>query len=150
MADPADIIRGATPEDRDAVIALWQSCDLTRPWNDAAADFQLAMEGETSAVLILDRAGQIVATIMVGFDGHRGWVYYLAVDPGHRRAGHGRRMMEEAEQWLQKRNAPKIQLMVREDNQLAIGFYQALGYEIQPVVTIGRRLESEQGEPPIC
>ncbi|MEM8917624.1 MAG: GNAT family acetyltransferase [Pseudomonadota bacterium] len=142
MTEPANTIRGANSEDRDAVIALWQSCGLTRPWNDPAADFQLAMAGETSTILILESEGRIVATIMVGFDGHRGWVYYLAVDPEHRRAGYGRLMMEAAENWLQGCHAPKIQLMVREDNEQAIGFYKALGYETQPVVTIGRRLDT--------
>ncbi|SIN59569.1 Ribosomal protein S18 acetylase RimI [Parasphingorhabdus marina DSM 22363] len=142
MTGRAESVRSATPDDREAVIALWQACDLTRPWNDAAADFQLAIEGETSVILILQRDRQIVATIMTGFDGHRGWVYYLAVDPGHRRAGYGRKMMGAAEQWLRDRKALKIQLMVREDNAQAIGFYQAIGYETQPVVTIGRRLDS--------
>lgn len=147
MTDLAGSVRCAKPEDRDDVIALWEACDLTRPWNDAVADFQLATDGETSAILVLEpdgeSNGQLVAAIMTGFDGHRGWVYYLAVAPDHRRAGHGRRMMAAAEQWLRQRNAPKIQLMVREDNQQAIGFYEAMEYETQPVVTIGRRLDSK-------
>ena len=79
---------------------------------------------------------------MVGYDGHRGWVYYLAVDLAHRRAGLGRRMMAAAEAWLRERGAPKIQLMVREDNEAAIGFYEAIGLERQPVVTLGRRLDN--------
>ena len=142
MTGRAESLHSATQDDREAVIALWQACDLTRPWNDAAADFRSAIEGETSVILILERGRQMVATIMTGFDGHRGWVYYLAVDPEHRHAGYGRKMMAAAEQWLRDRRAPKIQLMVREDNAQAIGFYQAIGYEIQPVVTIGRRLDS--------
>ncbi|MEO0439683.1 MAG: GNAT family acetyltransferase [Pseudomonadota bacterium] len=142
MPELADNVRAATPEDRDAVIALWQSCDLTRPWNDPVADFRMALEGETSDILVLESDGRLVATIMVGFDGHRGWAYYLAVDPEQRRAGYGRAMMEAAEQWLQDRHAPKIQLMVREDNAQAIGFYEAIGYDVQPVVTIGRRLDT--------
>ena len=80
---------------------------------------------------------------MVGDDGHRGWVYYLGVAPDHRGKGLGRTLMAAAEEWLRERNAPKIQLMVREDNDRAIGFYKALGYEVQPVVTIGKRLDPE-------
>lgn len=132
--------RLATPEDREPVVALWQACGLTRPWNDASADFDRAVGGVSSDILLLEEAGRLAATVMVGDDGHRGWVYYLAVAPDCRKQGLGRTMMAAAEQWLRERNAPKIQLMVRDDNEDAIGFYKALGYEVQPVVTIGRRL----------
>lgn len=78
---------------------------------------------------------------MVGFDGHRGWVYYLAVSPSRQRAGLGRALMVAAEEWLSRRNAPKAQLMARDDNAAAHGFYAALGYTVQPVVTFGKRLD---------
>lgn len=128
--------------DAGAVIALWQACGLTRPWNDPARDFQSAVEGATSAVLLLREGGAIAASVMVGFDGHRGWVYYLAVAPDRRRQGLGGRMMAAAEAWLRDRGAPKIQLMVREDNGAALGFYRALGLERQGVVTLGRFLDA--------
>lgn len=134
------VTRCAVMGDCDVVIALWEACGLTRPWNDAAADFRRALEGTTSDILCLEQDGMLMATVMVGYDGHRGWVYYLAVSPDCRDKGLGRRMMEAAENWLRDRDAPKIQLMVRDDNEQAIGFYKAVGYEIQPVVTIGRRL----------
>lgn len=122
------------------VIQLWHDCGLTRPWNDPVRDFDSALASPASAILILkDRA--LAASVMVGFDGHRGWVYYLAVSPDRRREGFGRRLMGEAEQWLKARGAPKIQLMVREDNEAAIGFYEALGLERQKVVTLGRFLD---------
>ncbi|NRD88997.1 GNAT family acetyltransferase [Sphingopyxis sp. BSNA05] len=133
--------RLATPEDCDAVVALWQACGLTRPWNDARADFERAVGGVSSDILLLEKAGRLAATVMVGDDGHRGWVYYLAVKPDCRKQGLGRTMMAAAEHWLRERDAPKIQLMVRDDNEAAIGFYKALGYDVQPVVTIGRRLD---------
>ncbi|MEO9470402.1 GNAT family acetyltransferase [Parasphingorhabdus sp.] len=133
-------ISTASESDVDNVIALWKACDLTRPWNDPKADYQLALATETSDILLARREGALIASIMVGFDGHRGWVYYLAVAPKHRRDGLGRIMMGAAEDWLKHRNAPKVQLMVREDNAQAIGFYKALGYETQPVVTIGKRI----------
>lgn len=132
--------RRANPDDCDAVIALWEACELTRPWNDAAADFERAVNGPTSDIILLEDEGHLIATVMVGDDGHRGWVYYLGVLPTRRDKGLGRALMEAAEKWLRKRNAPKIQLMVRDDNEQAIGFYKALGYEVQPVVTIGQKL----------
>ncbi len=123
------------------MIALWEACGLTRPWNDAATDFARAVAGAGSDIFVLEQEGQLAATVMVGDDGHRGWVYYLGVAPDHRGHGLGRVLMEAAEAWLQDRGAPKIQLMVRDNNEPAIGFYKALGYEVQPVVTIGKRLD---------
>ncbi len=123
------------------VVALWEACGLTRPWNEASADFERAVNGVSSDILLLAEEGRLAATVMVGDDGHRGWVYYLAVAPDFQKQGLGRKMMEAAEQWLRERHAPKIQLMVRDDNEAALGFYKALGYDVQPVVTLGRRLD---------
>ena len=131
----------AMASDAAVVVALWETCGLTRPWNDAAADFVRAVAGDASAVLLVHANGNVVASVMVGDDGHRGWVYYLAVAPAWRRAGLGRRMMAAAEQWLRGRGVAKIQLMVREGNDAALAFYLALGLERQPVVTLGRFLE---------
>jgi ribosomal protein S18 acetylase RimI-like enzyme len=134
------MIAEARAGDEAAVIALWETCGLTRPWNDPACDFRLAVEGATSAVLLLGDETGLAASAMVGFDGHRGWVYYLAVAPGRRREGLGARMMAAAEAWLRARGVPKLQLMVREDNEAALAFYEALGLERQKVVTLGRFL----------
>ena len=134
-------IAAAGPADAEAVVALWRACGLTRPWNDPARDFKSAIEGPASAILLLRDGDAIAAGVMAGFDGHRGWVYYLAVAPDRRRQGLGRAMMEAAEAWLRERGAPKIQLMVREDNAAALGFYESLGLERQKVVTLGRFLD---------
>lgn len=130
----------------DELAALWTACGLTRPWNDPVSDARKAIEGACSVVLGLREGGggALIASAMVGFDGHRGWVYYLAVAPDHQGTGLGRLMMAAAEQWLRGQGAPKIQLMVREDNVAAIGFYEALGLARQPVVTLGRFLEAEE------
>jgi ribosomal protein S18 acetylase RimI-like enzyme len=130
----------AEARDADAVIALWEACGLTRPWNDPARDFALALGSEASTVLVVREGDTLAGSVMTGFDGHRGWVYYLAVSPDHRRKGLGRTLMAAAEAWLRARGAPKIQLMVREENE-AIGFYEALGLERQKVVTLGRFLD---------
>ena len=122
------------------MIALWHACGLTRPWNDPAADFALAL-GDAAAIVLVVRAGAAIdGSVMAGFDGHRGWIYYLAVAPHARRTGLGRRLMAAAEAWLAGRSAPKLQLMVRGDNAAAIGFYEALGLARQDVVVLGRFL----------
>lgn len=141
------MIAPATEADQDAVIALWQACGLTRPWNDPAADFARSLTGTDSAVLVMrDDGGDgavLLGSVMLGYDGHRGWVYYLAVAPDRQRGGIGRALMAAAEAWLRDRGAPKIQLMVREDNAGALGFYEALGLERQKVVTLGRFIGKE-------
>ncbi|RSV41151.1 GNAT family acetyltransferase [Sphingomonas sp. ABOLE] len=133
-------IREASVGDRDDVIALWQAAGLTRPWNDPAADFDRAVQGSTSAILLLLGGDTLLGTAMVGEDGHRGWAYYLAVAESARGQGHGRALMAAAEAWLRARGCPKLQLMVRDGNDAAIGFYRAVGLEVQPVVTLGRFL----------
>lgn len=133
----------ADSANRDAVIALWQACGLTRPWNDPAADFDAALGSAASDILLLRDGDALLATVMTGFDGHRGWVYYLAIDPGHRRKGLGTRMMAAAEARLREHGAPKIQLMVRSENADVIAFYEALGLERQDVATLGRRLDTD-------
>lgn len=132
-----------TPEDGPAAVALWTEAGLTRPWNDAAADFQRAVGGPASAVLGACIDGDLIGTAMVGHDGHRGWVYYLAVADAARGGGTGRRLMAAAEAWLVARGVPKIQFMVRTDNAPVIAFYDHLGYEHQDVVVLGRRLDHE-------
>ena len=134
------MIRPASPADEARTIALWHVAGLTRPWNDPAADFRLALANRTSTVLLALEGADLAGSVMVGFDGHRGWVYYLAVDPAWRGQGSGRALMAAAEDWLAARDCPKIQLMVRGDNKAAKGFYAAIGYEVQDVVTLGKRL----------
>ena len=130
-----------TDPDREAVVELWRRCGLTRPWNDPREDLARALAAADATVLVGDSEGGVVASVMVGFDGHRGWIYYLAVDPALQRQGLGRAMMRAAEQWLRDRGAPKLQLMVREDNTQALDFYARLGLERQVVVVLGKRLD---------
>lgn len=127
--------------DRDAAIHLWQRAGLTRPWNPPETDYDRAVDGPASAVLGIFCRNRIIATAMVGHDGHRGWVYYLAVDPSERRSGIGRRMMDAAEDWVRRAGIDKIQLMVRTDNTAAADFYDAIGYEQSDVVVLARWLE---------
>ena len=121
-------IRDYVQKDFAAVAALWERCGLTRPWNDPADDIALCRDSGHGAVLVGTAEQAIVATVMVGHDGHRGWVYYLAVDPARGRKGLGRRMMAAAEQWLVARGLPKLHLMVRAENEAVAAFYRKLGY----------------------
>lgn len=131
----------ATAGDEAALIALWDACDLTRAWNPPARDIAFALAGPTSAILIARGDAGLAGSVMVGHDGHRGWVYYLAVAPDARRAGLGRALMAAAETWLRERGVPKIQLMVRTGNEQAHAFYRALGFDDQPVAVFGRFLD---------
>ena len=135
-------VRAATAADREATVALWDAAGLTRPWNDPRADFDLALATPTSTVLLAEDDDALNGSVMVGFDGHRGWVYYLATAPDRRGQGIGRALMTAAEDWLKALGSPKIQLMVRGDNAVARGFYDALGYELQDVVTLGKRFQA--------
>jgi len=131
------------PRDVAAAVRLWQECGLTRPWNDPQADAVRALEGTASTVLAARVDGQLVGTVMVGVDGHRGWVYYLAVSPERRGEGWGRRLMVAAEDWMREQGAPKVQLMVRASNTAVLGFYAALGYTDQQAIVLGRFLDPE-------
>lgn len=136
-------VREYKTKDQAEVIALWDANGLTRPWNDPATDITLTVQGRESTLLVGLKNGAIMSSVMVGFDGHRGWVYYHCVDAAYRGRGHGRELMIEAEAWLRDRKAPKIQLMVRSDNRDAEKFYSALGYEMQSVTVLGKRLDEE-------
>jgi ribosomal protein S18 acetylase RimI-like enzyme len=129
------------------IVALWQACGLTRPWNDPAADIAQARRGSNATVLIGRDDSAIVATVLVGHDGHRGWVYYLAVDPNHRHKGYGRVMMDAAENWLRETGIEKLQLMVRPDNKSVKNFYQSLGYSEQERVIYAKWLDGREPTP---
>jgi len=133
-------VRACAAEDCDAVVALWAACGLVVPWNDPAADFALALSKSSSTVLGAFEAGRLVATAMVGQDGHRGWIYYVAVDPALQGKGLGRRMVAEAEDWLAAAGMPKVQLLVRETNQRVLAFYERLGYARSPVTMMQKWL----------
>ena len=149
MAEPAPALSIAPIEDGDiaAVVALWQRCGLTRPWNDPAADIALARSGPNAAVLVGRDGSGIVASVLVGHDGHRGWVYYVAVDPDCRHNGYGRVIMDAAEDWLRASGIEKLQLMVRPDNSQVQAFYQSLGYLEQQRIVYAKWLDGREPTP---
>ena len=136
-----------TDADVAAVIELWQRCGLTRPWNDPAADIALARRGSNATILIGRADGAIVASALVGHDGHRGWVYYVAVDPDQQKKDFGRAIMAAAEDWLRAQGQTKIMLMVRPDNRAVRAFYDKLGYETQERVVYAKWLDGRPMTP---
>ena len=130
-----------------AVIALWQACGLTRPWNDPAADIAFARKGPNSTILIGRDGDDIVATAMVGHEGHRGWVYYVAVDPHRQGNGYGRAIMNAAEDWLRATGIEKLQLLVRPGNTQVKAFYESLGYGEQPRIMFAKWLDGRALTP---
>ena len=123
-----------------AAVALWHEAGLTRPWNDPDDDLRRAVGGPASTVLAAWSDEALLGTVMVGHDGHRAWVYYLAVAAGSRGQGIGRRLMALSEDWTRNHGVPKLQLMVRSANEDVTAFYEALGYERSDVVVLGRVL----------
>jgi ribosomal protein S18 acetylase RimI-like enzyme len=137
-----DVMIGTLAEGEIAqVAALWHACGLTRPWNDAAADAAMALNGPSSTILAARRGAVLTGSVMVGHDGHRGWIYYMSVRPADQGRGVGRLLMRAAEDWLRARGVPKLNLMVRGDNLRARGFYEALGYAENDVVVLARFID---------
>ncbi|MBU0982628.1 MAG: GNAT family acetyltransferase [candidate division Zixibacteria bacterium] len=140
MTNPGFRIRPYQPSDEQSVIALWQACNLVVPWNDPASDIRRKMQVNPELFLVGENDSGLVATVMGGYEGHRGWANYLAVAPSHRRSGYGRIMMEAVEQRLKAMGCPKINLQVRESNAEVIRFYEDIGYKNDRVVSFGKRL----------
>lgn len=133
-------IRAAADADQADIIALWHACGLVVSHNDPAADFRFALAGPGSAVLVAEREGGIIGSVMVGHDGHRGWLYYLAAAPERQGQGIGRALVAAAEAWLRSRGVPKVQLMIRPTNTAVARFYDRLGYAEEPRVIMAKRL----------
>lgn len=142
---PGDIeYRIFRPADETGVIELWQQCGLIRPWNDPRADIARKLADSPELFFVAARDGRPVATCMAGYDGHRGWIYYLAVAPALQRHGIATKIMGIAEAELTNMGCPKIDLMVRDTNQAVIDFYRAIGYRDDPVVVLSKRLIEDE------
>ncbi len=134
-------VRAFEEADGEAVIALWERAGLLRPWNDPRKDIARKLHVQRDLFLVGTEDERVVGSVMAGYDGHRGWVNYLAVDPDRRRAGLGRALMAEAEGRLRALGCPKINLQIRRDNPDAIAFYARLGFSEDASVSLGKRLE---------
>jgi ribosomal protein S18 acetylase RimI-like enzyme len=144
---PALTVTSIEESEIPEVTRLWQRCGLTREWNDPAGDIALARKENNATVLLGRRDGALVASVLVGHDGHRGWAYYVSVDPDHRLKDYGREIMTAAEDWLRERGIAKLQLMVRDDNARVHAFYETLGYYDQKRVTFAKWLDGREPTP---
>jgi ribosomal protein S18 acetylase RimI-like enzyme len=141
------VLRQYRPGDREALVRLWSLCGLIRPWNDPYRDIDRKLTWDAPNLVVLEDAGELIGSVMVGYEGHRGWVNYLAVHPRHQRQGVGRLLMDEAERRLRELGCAKVNLQIRTSNQAAAQFYRRIGYAADDVISMGRRLEDD-GPPP--
>lgn len=141
-------IRAYRPDDEAAVVSLWQECGLTRPWNDPRKDIarKLLVQPELFLVGALD--GRLIATVMAGYDGHRGWANYLAVAPRERNRGLGRALMARVEQLLLAMGCPKVNIQVRSSNADVLAFYRTIGYMPEEMASLGKRLIPDDDSAP--
>ena len=137
---PSVEFRPVKDDEVAGVMALWQACGLTRPWNDPAKDIAFARSGPASDLLVVSDNGTVIASVMVGHDGHRGMVYYVATHPDHQRKGLGAAAMRAAESWLTQRGVWKLNLLVRAENEAVRAFYEKLGYKVEPRLCMARKL----------
>jgi ribosomal protein S18 acetylase RimI-like enzyme len=129
--------------DEDPVVQLWHECGLVVPWNNPHKDIRRKLGVQAELFLVGAHGTELIATVMAGYDGHRGWINYLAVASAYRRRGIGRRMVEEVEKRLQALGCPKINLQVRSSNTDVIEFYQRIGFAVDDAVSLGKRLETD-------
>jgi ribosomal protein S18 acetylase RimI-like enzyme len=137
-------IRPSEEAEAEAVVDLWARCGLTRPWNDPRKDIARKLRVQRELFLVAVSEGVLAGTVMAGYEGHRGWINYLAVDPARRRQGLGRALMAAAEGALRGLGCPKINLQIRRDNLDAIAFYKRIGFLEDAAVGMGKRLESDE------
>ena len=141
-------IRVFRPSDEKTIIQLWQACDLIRPWNHPNLDSARKLLVNPEWFLVGELKSELIASAMFGYEGHRGWVNYLAVAPAHQRKGYASQLMTHGEQLLQSAGCPKLNLQVRSTNTHTLAFYESLGYKKDEVISLGKRLLAEKTFPP--
>jgi len=143
-------IRSFQSGDEAAVVALWRDCGLVRAGIDPWKDIKRKQAVNPEMFLVGEMEGKIVASVMVGYEGRRGWINYLGVSPGCQRRGLGRQMMAEAERMLRQVGCPKINLQVRTTNREVMQFYERIGFKVDDVISMGKRLETDGDQPDCC
>ncbi len=136
------LIRPYRPADESAVLALWRECALLR-WSDPRKDIARKLKVNPEWFLVGEIDGRLMATCMLGYEGHRAWINFLAVAPAHQRGGYGRQLMAEAERLMRAVGCAKINLQVRASNAKVIAFYERLGFAIDELHCMGKRLEQD-------
>lgn len=136
-------IRPFQPSDEAAVVDLWKECNLIVPWNDPHRDIRRKLRVQPDLFLVGFVSGELVAAVMAGYEGHRGWLNYLAVAPRFRRRGLGREMVAEAELRLREMGCPKINVQIRTRNAEVIEFYRRTGFKPDDVISMGKRIDPD-------
>lgn len=144
MSNTEMIIRPYLPADENAVVELWRKCNLLRSWNNPKRDIERKLQVNPELFLVGLVDDKVVAAVMGGYEGHRGWVNYLAVDPAYQRRGLGGQVMEAVEKKILATGCPKINLLIRMDNTAAVKFYESIGYKMDEVVSMGKRLVEDE------
>jgi ribosomal protein S18 acetylase RimI-like enzyme len=139
-------IRPFHDTDLAAVIELWRACGLTQPWNPPQRDIEFCRGSGHGELFVAEADQRIVGSVMAGHDGHRGWIYYVAVDPAGRLGGLGRKLVEHAEAWLVSKGVPKAMLLIRETNTAVAAFYERLGYAVEPRILMTKWLRDETND----
>lgn len=137
-------LRSYQARDQDELVALWEFCALTRSWNDPSRDIERKLLHDAENLLVLEKDERLIGSIMIGYDGHRGWINFLAVHPNHRRGGFGRFLMEEAMHRLEEMGCAKLNLQIRSSNEESIEFYRHIGLVVDDVVSMGIRLQRDE------
>lgn len=137
------LFRSYMREDQAEVIMLWQQCGLVRPWNDPEKDIERKLNSSPDLFIVGVIDGHVRATAMAGYEGHRGWVNYLAVEPSLQKNGYGALLMQEVEARLLQLGCPKINIQIRTDNIAALEFYRRIGYAPDDVVSVSKRLSED-------
>lgn len=140
---PPLIIRPFLPSDEESVVDLWRACNLVSPQNDPHKDIARKVRVQPDWFLIGELDGRLIASCMAGYEGHRGWINYLAVHPRHQKQGFARALIDRAETLLREAGCPKINLQVRNSNSAVIAFYESIGFQVDPVTSLGKRLERD-------
>lgn len=143
MTESLLLIRPFQKGDEDALVMLWQVCELTVPWNDPYKDIARKLNVQAELFLVGYLEEQLVASVMGGYDGHRGWINYLAVHQDFQGKGYGRQIMDSVENELRKMGCPKINLQIRAGNDKVLSYYQKLGFTEEKVISMGKRLEDD-------
>lgn len=141
---PSLVFRSAVPDDHVLLSDLWRRCNLTAAYNDPRTDLDFARGKFNSDVLVGELGGRIVASVMVGHDGHRGWLYYVAVDPDQQGHGYGADIVAAGEEWLRARSVPKVMLLIRDTNTVVQQFYERIGYEAAPRIVMQKWLKEPE------
>lgn len=134
-------ISEASHDDIAGIKSIWEEAELTRPWNDPVQDIKLSLSAKSSVIFLAKIENEIIGTAMVGYDGHRGWIYYLAISKNYQNQGIGKRLVEHAEEWLRLQGVPKTQILIRSDNEKVIKFYENLGFEKSTSLLMGKQLK---------